>query len=170
MDKPSELKKLYVVRHGKSSWDYPGIGDIDRPLIERGISSSYRMAREFFGKNPPPDIIFTSPAIRALHTATIFSRTLEMPSGLVRIENVLYMHSDDDLLAFLYALDDSLHSVMIFGHNPGFTDLANRFLTDKIDNLPTSGLVSLTFRTGSWKDIGKNTLHTEDFDYPKKHV
>ena len=170
MDPVQEYKKLYIVRHGKSSWDYPGIGDIDRPLIERGVSGSYRMARTFFGKNAPPDILFTSPAIRALHTAVIFARTLEMPAGLVRIENSIYSASDAELLEFVQGLDDSLNSIMIFGHNPSLTDFCNRFLTDRIDNLPTSGMVSLFFLTHSWKEIGKATLKVEEFDYPKKHI
>ena len=170
MDQVKEYKKLYIVRHGKSSWDFPGISDIDRPLIERGVSGSYRMARTFFGKNAPPDILFTSPAIRALHTAVIFARTLEMPSGLVRIENSIYSATDNELLEFIYSLDDSLNAIMVFGHNPCLTDFSNRFLTDKIDNLPTSGMVSLFFLTNSWKEIGPNTLKVEEFDYPKKHI
>ena len=170
MNNEPDDKKLYIVRHGKSSWDYPGIGDIDRPLIERGVTSSYRMARTFFGKNPPPDILITSPAIRTLHTAIIFGRTLEMSSSLIRIENSIYMGTDGELLELIYKLDDTLQAVMVFGHNPCLTDFSNRFLTDKIDNLPTSGMVSLCFHIMKWKELSRGNLTREEFDYPKKHT
>jgi phosphohistidine phosphatase len=168
MKNDPELKRLYIVRHGKSSWDFPGIDDIDRPLIERGISSSYRMSRAFFGKNPLPDLIITSPAIRALHTALIFARTLELPTSLIKIEQSIYMTSESDLLECICSFDDSLNAVMVFGHNPCLTDFANRFLKDKLDNIPTSGMVTLIFRTKLWKDINPGNLIKEDFEYPKK--
>jgi len=168
MKNDPEQKTLYIVRHGKSSWDYPGIQDIDRPLIERGISSSYKMSRSFFGKNPPPELIVSSPAIRALHTALIFARTLEMPASLLEIDHVIYMATDGDLIELIYSFDDSLNSIMVFGHNPCLTDFSNRFLKDKIDNIPTSGMITLVFKTKSWKEIGPNTLIREDFEYPKK--
>ena len=168
MKNDPEQKRLYIVRHGKSSWDYPGIQDIDRPLIERGISSSYKMSRSFFGKNPPPDLIVTSPAIRALHTALIFARSLEMPTSLIEINPGIYISSDGELLDLIFAFDNSLNSIMLFGHNPCLTDFSNRFLKDKIDNIPTSGMITLVFLTKSWKDIGPGTLVKEDFEYPKK--
>lgn len=168
MKNDPEQKRLYVVRHGKSSWDYPGIQDIDRPLIERGISSSYKMSRSFFGKYPAPDLIVTSPAIRALHTALIFARSLEMTTNLIEIDPSFYMASDAELLESIYAFDDSLNSIMVFGHNPCLTDFSNRFLKDKIDNIPTSGMITLVFQTKSWKDIAAGNLVKEDFEYPKK--
>jgi phosphohistidine phosphatase len=66
-------------------------------------------------------------------------------------------------------LEDSVLSVMLFGHNPGFTDLANHFLKVKTDNVPTSGCVRLEFNASSWADISKGNLVTESLDYPHKH-
>ena len=38
------MKDLYLVRHGKSTWDTENISDIDRPLKEQGISDGYKLA------------------------------------------------------------------------------------------------------------------------------
>ena len=56
---------------------------------------------------------------------------------------------------------------MIFGHNPTFTNFANKFVKNQIDNIPTSGVVILKFNTDNWSNINGNNLINEIFDYPK---
>ena len=74
------IKKLYIVRHGKSTWDYESTSDIDRPLKERGIKDAYSMSERLLDKIQIPELIISSNAIRALHTATIFARTFKLNS------------------------------------------------------------------------------------------
>ena len=69
-------KILHVVRHAKSSWDYDGIADIDRTLKSKGIRSAYEISRKMKLSQQLPQLIISSPAIRALHTAVIFARVL----------------------------------------------------------------------------------------------
>ena len=59
---------------------------------------------------------------------------------------------------------------MIFGHNPEFTNLANIFVKNTIDNISTAGIVSLVFDIDNWKDISKKKLVSELFDFPKKDL
>ena len=61
------MKKLIIVRHGKSSWEYDGILDIDRPLKQRGIRNGYEMAQRLSEADIVPDLIYSSSASRALH-------------------------------------------------------------------------------------------------------
>ena len=42
---------------------------------------------------------------------------------------------------------------MIIAHNPTLTDFVNEFVNPLIDNLPTTGAVSVSFDTDSWADI-----------------
>ncbi|MCK5170441.1 MAG: histidine phosphatase family protein, partial [Bacteroidales bacterium] len=72
----NSFKYLYIVRHGKSIQDYGNISDIDRPLKERGINDGYKMAERLLVQNKIPEKIISSSAVRALHSATIFARTL----------------------------------------------------------------------------------------------
>jgi phosphohistidine phosphatase len=160
-------KQLYIVRHGKSSWDYE-VDDIDRPLKVKGINDAYKMADRLNKRNKHPQLIISSPANRALHTAIIFARTLNHPISNLNIHEIIYNGSDEQILDFIKTLDDAVSSVMIFGHNPMSTDLANRFLKDKLDNLPTAGIASINFKTDSWKNIESNNASTELVDYPKK--
>jgi phosphohistidine phosphatase len=168
--KKSEISRiLTIVRHGKSSWDYTGIQDADRPLIERGILANHQSAKRFAGKYAAPDLLISSPAARALNTAVIFLTELKLPASNLIIEPSLYLTDVNHVLSLLETLGDSVLSVMLFGHNPCFTDLANHFLKTKTENVPTSGYVRLEFNASSWTDISEENLVTETLDYPNKH-
>src|SRR5512133_47432 len=148
-----QAKVLHVVRHAKSSWDFDGTADIDRTLKPKGIRNAYEIARKMKLSELIPDKIFSSPANRALHTALIFARVFELPLTDLRITEVLYETSADKIAEMIRELDDDCQSVMIFGHNPDFTDLVNYFLKTSIDTIPTAGAVTLKFNTNSWSEI-----------------
>lgn len=158
------MKQLILVRHGKSSWDY-SVNDKDRPLLQRGINDGHLVAGLFKEKDIMPDAVFSSPAIRAMHTCLIFLRELHFPYGQFEITNELYDFSGEYVLQFIKKLDNTLNTVMIFGHNHAFTHLANSLGSRHIDNVPTSGLVQMTFETDHWNTIAKGT--TSNTIFPK---
>lgn len=161
-------KHLYIVRHGKSDRDFVDVPDYERPLKERGIVDSYKIASIMAQKKHIPELIISSPAIRALHTAFVFARVSKFPLSKIMVNEDLYMSSENKYLELIKDTKSDINSIMIFGHNPSFTDLANHFLHDKINEIPTSGVVGLKFETDSWKNIA-NLKPTEFFfDYPKK--
>lgn len=162
-------KKLYIVRHGKSTWEIEDIQDIDRSLKERGINDGYKMAERLLTKNNIPDLIVSSPAVRALHSATIFARSFKYPYEDIIINDEIYMAGTHEILELITQTKDQIQSLMIFGHNPTFTDLANYFLSETIDNIPTTGIVGLTFDIKSWKEIDKKKLKEWFFDFPKNN-
>ncbi len=154
------MKNLILVRHGKSSWEY-SVNDKDRPLLQRGINDGHLVVESFKQKDVNVDAIFASPATRAMHTCLIFLRQLHFPYGQFEITNELYDFSGDDVLQFVKNLDDSLDTVMIFGHNHAFTHLANALGNKYIENVPTSGLVYLTFDTNNWSTLERGiTINT----------
>lgn len=162
-------KTLFIGRHAKSSWDYPGRSDIDRPLAERGVQNAYDMASRMKKRDEVPQLIISSPANRALHTAVIYSRVLDYNLGGIVINEDLYMGGEDAILQVISLVDDNIDSLMIFGHNPDFTYLANNFLNDRIYNIPTCGVVRLSFKVTHWENIHRSTLTGHLFDYPKKN-
>jgi phosphohistidine phosphatase len=161
-----QAKVLHVVRHAKSSWDFDGTADIDRTLKPKGIRNAYEIARKMKLSELIPDKIFSSPANRALHTALIFARVFEFPLTDLRITEVLYETSADKIAEMIRELDDDCQSVMIFGHNPDFTDLANYFLKTPIDNIPTAGAVTLKFNTNSWAELTRANFEKHIFNFP----
>jgi len=163
-------KILTIVRHGKSDWSFDGLADFDRPLKARAYTDGYKMAARLKKMNPLPDIMLSSPANRALYTAIIYNRVLFREFSRLTITEDLYMGGPRFILTMINGLPDNFQHVAIFGHNPGFTDLANHFLPMYLDNIPTSGFVRLTFNTSDWSKISKENLVDHIFEYPKKDL
>lgn len=147
------MKTLYIVRHAKSSWDYEGIKDIDRPLKKRGIDDAYLVATALVEKIKQPSVFFASCANRALHTAMIFSYTFNYPLANLKISKSLYNFSDGYLIKTVKALDDGFDSAIIFSHDHGINDFVNKFGDKFIKHVPTAGVVGIEFDTKHWKNI-----------------
>ncbi|WP_196890523.1 SixA phosphatase family protein [Aureivirga marina] len=161
------MKTLYIVRHAKSSWEYEGIKDIDRPLKKRGINDAYLMSKILNEKVPRPDVFVSSSANRALHTGIIFCSTFGYPLANLKINKSLYSFSDGYLIKTIRALDDAFDSAIVFSHNHGINDFVNDFGNKSIDNVPTCGIVGIRFKIDHWKNIKKgNTFLTE---FPKHY-
>ncbi|MEX0273293.1 MAG: histidine phosphatase family protein [Flavobacteriaceae bacterium] len=150
------MKQLTLVRHGKSSWEY-SVNDMDRPLQQRGINDAHLVAEYCHTKGYTPNHMFSSPANRALHTAIIFKRKLEIADTYFSVVSNLYDFSGGSVLDHIKGLDNSLEKVMIFGHNHAFTYLANSLGNRYIDNVPTAGLVQIEFDMDDWADIEVGT-------------
>ncbi|MFW5710179.1 MAG: SixA phosphatase family protein, partial [Bacteroidota bacterium] len=122
----------------------------------------------FIANNNTPDLIISSPANRALHTAVIFARNMMMDFNRLKIDPGIYMGDTSEILSIIKSTIDDVNSLMIFGHNPSFTELANHFLNYPVENIPTAGMVFLTFTNVSWAEISPKYVETEDMKFPKK--
>lgn len=162
------MKTLLIVRHGKSSWDDPALSDGERPLKERGITDAGKMADKLLKQQFIPEKVFSSPAKRARQTAEIFCQTFGIPAGEITIEEKLYFHGAGIIVGVVKKTDDSINKIMIAGHNPDFTDVANQFISQNLYNLPTAGVVVLQFDCASWNDISRNNLVNDIILIPKK--
>ena len=161
------MKTLYIVRHAKSSWEYSGIEDIDRPLKKRGIKDAHLMSRFLAKKIDKPDVFVSSSANRALHTAIIFCDNLEYPLSNIKIKKQLYSFSDGYLVKTVNALDDAFNSAIIFSHDHGINTFVNKFGSKPISHVTTCGVIGIKFEEKHWKNIKKGKTFLIDF--PKNH-
>jgi phosphohistidine phosphatase len=161
------MKTLFLVRHAKSSRDDPSLPDRDRPLADRGIQDAPKMGKRLAKRDVKPDLLLSSPALRALTTAQLIAKEVGYKRKDIVVDDRLYASSADDLLAVIRALDKKLNRVMLFGHNPEFTDLAHRLSSENID-MPTSAVVEFNFDTKAWSDVGEVQPAKVTVDYPKK--
>jgi len=162
------MKTLILVRHAKSSWSEAGLPDRERPLNKRGRRDAPAMGRRLARRGVKPDRVISSAALRARLTAEAMAGELGCPAGSVVAAEQLYCADVREWFAAIDALDDGWDTVMLVGHNPTLTDLAAHFLPFPVDNVPTCGVMTLTYRTGSWRGIAGQKPHACDFDYPKK--
>ena len=163
------MKTLFLVRHAKSSWKDSSIDDNDRPLNKRGKRDAPFMGELLKEKVVNPDLVISSPAKRASKTAQIIAEQIGYYKKDIIYSEEIYEASSRELVDFIKKIDDKYNSVMLFGHNPGFTMLNNFLSKHYIDNIPTCGIVALEFNN-TWKEIDKNTAKMIFFDYPKRYM
>jgi len=161
------MKTLFLVRHAKSSRDDPSLPDRDRPLDDRGKQDGPKMGKRLAKRDVKPDLLLSSPALRALTTAQLIAEEISYEPKDIVVDDRLYASDADDLLAVIRALDRNLNRVMLFGHNPEFTDLAHR-LSSEIIEMPTCAIVEFNFDTKAWSNVGERKPAKVVFDYPKK--
>ncbi len=161
------MKLLYIIRHAKSSWDYPELSDHERPLIEKGRKRTRKVIEYLKKQAARPDFIISSSALRARETADLIAEGLGIDKDLVKTDPTLY-HTDANEIFIQFAdLSDKFHEVMIVGHNPAFTNFANLFLVPPIDWLPTSAVVCLEFETDKWEEIENAEFKVKFVIFPK---
>ena len=160
------MKTLYIVRHAKSSWDNPELSDFDRPLNGRGKRDAPEMGKRLKLRGIKPKIIISSPAKRAFTTAKKIASEIDFSLKSIITDKRLY-HAGYAQICNVINEVDAEDSLMIFGHNPGFTDFVNRICNARIDNLPTCGIVSVNFEMEDWSRIQTTTGNFVFFDYPK---
>lgn len=164
------MKTVILVRHAKSSWKNPGLKDFDRPLNKRGKRDAPFMGEKIRERNILPDLILSSPAKRARKTAIRFSEEIGYPKEKIRYDDKMY-HSDAlYLLDLVRDMDDEHETIMLFGHNPDFSDLADMLLEhNPAPTIPTTGVHCIRFAVDRWRKVQEGKGESVFFDYPKRY-
>ncbi|ALI98538.1 SixA phosphatase family protein [Rufibacter tibetensis] len=164
------MKTLYLLRHAKSSWEYEELSDHDRPLTKRGRSDAPLIGQELVEREVKLDMIISSSAVRAISTATLIAKELKFDPERIGVQEELYLIATDDLKVFIQSLPDEYDRVMLVGHNPALTELANQLSTEKsIANIPTAGIVAISFDCNYWGEISPDNSKLLFFDFPKNY-
>lgn len=161
------MKTLTIFRHAKSSWDSPELPDHDRPLNKRGERDAPAMGERLKDAGIRPSLIIGSPAIRAWQTARIVAKQIGYPIEFLHREPGLYHAGVNKLLDIISAQDDGFNSIMIVGHNPGLTDLANELVPGVTTNIPTAGYIAVRVDSDTWDLRTRKSARLIRFDYPK---
>jgi phosphohistidine phosphatase len=161
------MKTLYILRHAKSSWDYPDLSDHDRPLIEKGKKRTKKIIDFLKANSVSLDFIISSTARRAAETAEYVAKGCNYPADEIKYDPTLYHANSEGIFKQFLDLSDDFQSVMLIGHNPAFTNFVNHFLQPPIDWLPTSGVVCLQFETNKWEHIKEAPFVVGFVTFPK---
>jgi phosphohistidine phosphatase len=166
------MKRLYLLRHAKSSWDDPTLADHDRPLAPRGRRAAKVIAKHLGRKGISPELVLCSPSKRTRQTLKRLAPGLGKKAD-VQIEPELYAAPARSLLEVLHEVPDEVESVMLIGHNPGIQDLALSLagVGSEIPRLrsrfPTAGLAPLELN-GTWRELAPDSAELVSFVKPKE--
>lgn len=152
------MKRLYLLRHAKSSWGEPDLADFDRPLNHRGRKAAPFMGRHIAERQLIPDTIISSPAQRARETAALVKENWEAVSE-IQFNDRVYEASPQALMQIAEALPDKFSSALIIGHNPGLEGFL-KILTGRSESMPTAALAVIELAIQNWMSIraGSGTL------------
>jgi phosphohistidine phosphatase len=162
----TETRRLFLLRHAKSSWDDPSLADYDRPLSPRGRKAAKRIGAYLRGEQIRVALVLCSSARRAHETLDLVA-----PPGEIQIERELYGASARELLERLRRVSDEADAVMLIGHEPAMRELAVGLIGAGSElagrKFPTAALATLTF-TGPWSGLEPGHAELAAFVTPKE--
>ena len=162
------IKTLYIIRHAKSDWSDAKASDFERGLNKRGKKDLNIISSFVSIKDIRPDLILSSPALRAQITADRLAKSVEY-SGRIHYMEELYAVRPKTLINILSLQDNQYSSIFLIGHNPELTELANLMLKENFAKLPTLGVLAIELDIESWEDIGDGVEGKIDlFIFPKQ--
>ena len=126
------------------------------------------MGNLFASKAPQIDLIITSTAARALTTAHAFAESLNIEKNKLDEQSDLYLAPLKELTKTVNRISNDHQHVIIFGHNPGFSNLVEYYTNESID-MPTCARAEIHFDVDDWRAVGAGSGILVEFDYPKKH-
>ncbi len=165
------MKKLYLIRHAKSSWKDVSLQDFERPLSKRGRRNAPEMGQRLRKRGEQADLMLSSPAVRAARTARLIAVENGYPEKKINFCEALYHASSREMLDVVQQTADRVETLFLIGHNPGLNDFANQLCMQKIDNIVTCGIYVLRCKIGHWQELrldGRADLLY--YDFPKRQV
>ncbi|MGI4734355.1 MAG: SixA phosphatase family protein [Janthinobacterium lividum] len=162
------MKTLYLMRHAKSSWSFDELTDQERPLNDRGRDDAPHIGQALAKRQIELDLLVSSPAVRALSTATLVARELKYPHDKIQVEPGIYQADLETMLAIIRKLPDGAGSVLLTGHNPTFTDVVNYLSPSPLSSeMPTAAVMCLRFQVDHWAAVAKANAEFYFYDYPR---
>jgi phosphohistidine phosphatase len=162
------MKRLYLLRHAKSSWDDASLADFERPLNDRGLRAAPFMGELMADRGMQPDLILSSPAKRATQTA----QSAKEASGFdtpIKYDERIYEASPQALRTVISEIPDEIGSALLVGHNPGMEGII-RYLTGDLQPMPTAALASIKLAVERWAAVDERVGTLEFVIRPKEEM
>ncbi len=159
------MKKLLIMRHGKSDWGAGSQRDFDRPLNERGKKDAPRIGNELKSRNLTPDLIISSPAERAKMTAEKVAENSGYNKN-IKWDESFYFGYFKEVINAVKKVDEQNETVLIVGHNPTWSSLVEHLSGEYFD-MKTANVCIIEFE-GNWKDLKEKKCTFKNYISPKE--
>lgn len=156
---------LHLLRHAQSAEKQQGQSDRDRDLTNQGMNEAATIGHFLKKNNFDVDLMVSSAAKRAQHTAQLIHGILNLKSEIVVTEE-LYEASVRNLLDYITHFDDEYKKILLVGHNPYISYFAEYLTKSEIGNMATAGLVSVRFDISKWAEVTEGNGTMENYTHP----
>ncbi len=147
------MPELLIMRHAKSEWGTGLSSDGERPLSSRGIKAAKRMGKFITKVGAIPDLILSSPAVRARTTAELANKAGKWAAPM-EIVDAFYGGGLTDVLDGVAANGSTAERILITGHEPTWSDLVSHLTGGSLVAMPTAGLACVSVRGDTWSRLG----------------
>ncbi|HYG04472.1 MAG TPA: histidine phosphatase family protein [Chryseosolibacter sp.] len=158
-------KKIHLLRHAHSVDRQPGQDDKDRFLSPTGIDEAKLIGSYLDDQQIVLDSVITSSAVRANATALLVMEEKKGNENLI-ITDTLYESTTRAYLECITSIHDNAQTVLLVGHNPLITYLAEYLTKNTIGDIVTCGLVTINFEIDSWKEVSEGNGILLSYVYP----
>jgi len=144
-----------IMRHAKSDWGEGLSGDHERPLAKRGVKTARRMGRFMTKIGAVPELVLSSPAVRARTTAELAVKGGKW-GGYVTIVPSFYGGMWTDVVDGVLAAASQAERILVVGHEPTWSDLVSVLTGGSQVAMPTAGLACVAIPGNDWSKLGAN--------------
>lgn len=168
------MRRLLLLRHGKSDWSAGDRPDLQRPLAPRGREAAKRVGVYITKHGLTPEFVICSTAARARDTYELVAEALTNEPK-VAYDKTIYESGPNELLAALKKVDTNIHTLLIVGHNPSMTEFAHLLIAagdvdlrqSLIEKFPTAGLAVIDFPLDDWRRVHPRSGRLDRFITPR---
>jgi phosphohistidine phosphatase len=148
------MKRLTLVRHAHAKVQAAAVTDFERPLSRRGRAEAKATALSLLRADAVPQLLLASAARRTLQTAEIFARELKIAERHVHQDELLYLAAPDTILKLIHATGPRIEHLMVIGHNPGISALANALAPQaKLGEFATAAACIMDIDVRTWPAV-----------------
>ncbi|WKN41993.1 phosphohistidine phosphatase SixA [Tunicatimonas pelagia] len=151
------VKQLLLVRHGEAKDSQGQQADASRDLTARGYQDAVRVGNYLKEQGWQPDVIISSPAVRATATAQMVAEQLHYPAQQIDFRPGLYEASLRTFLAIINEQDNQLSRILAVGHNPTVSYLIEYLTGEEVGNVVPGGFALVEFAVESWSEVSQRT-------------
>jgi len=146
---------LLIMRHAKSEWGVGLSSDQERPLAKRGIKDARRMGRAITKIGAPPDLILSSPAVRARTTAETAKKGGRWDAP-IEIVPSFYGGGWADVVDGIRSSGSTVERILVTGHEPTWSDLVSVLTGGSLFAMPTAAVACVSVVGPTWARLGEN--------------
>ncbi|MEM7764071.1 MAG: histidine phosphatase family protein [Pseudomonadota bacterium] len=158
---------LTLLRHAKSDWGFEGLTDRQRPLNARGERDAPEMGKRLKASGVRPSLIVCSSAVRTTQTAKLFAKAIGFPIEFIHREASLYLASAHGILKTIAEHDNDFKNIVLVGHNPGISEVAEQLSDGLTDHLPTAAMLTVRADVPDWQSFAFGAIDVVSYDFPK---
>ena len=152
-------KVLLLVRHADSIAAEVGEKDIERELSPKGYQDATRLGHYLYEQQQDIDLMLVSTAQRAQRTAEILIEQMHYSDHKLQLSDDLYQASVRSMLELINQQPDSIDQLMIIGHNPTLTYLAEYLTGEPVSDMVPGSLFSLQLTVSQWIEVSRQSTN-----------